>query len=155
MPLLVLKASFEDISPSLSLSSPPSLSLSSVPSLSIFLLLALMRRTLLALREPKPNRLWWNIDYRYLLPCGQHASPIYPTLARSNGKMYDFRSQLDIVECIVGWSEDDFHVLISKLMALRTVSNNARADAFMQQYDIVRSSCFRDNVISALLCIWR
>lgn len=30
--------------------------------------------------EPKPDRPWWNIDYRYLLPRGQHASPIYLTL---------------------------------------------------------------------------
>lgn len=69
VPLLVLKAS--KIS---------SLALSPAHFTPLFLSLVLLLRTLLALHGPEPNRLWWNIDYRYLLPCGQHASPIYSTL---------------------------------------------------------------------------
>lgn len=75
-------------------------------------------------------------------------------ISRSNGTMYDFRSQLDIVECITNWSEDDFHILISRLNGLRSAyeqyvdSTYVRYRSLMFTSSITRyllRSAFGDN----------
>lgn len=152
MPLLVLKAS--RISSFACFSRVPSLSLSFLLDFSF--LLHLLRRTFaLALRaefeSPPPVE---NIDYRYLLPCGQHALPIYPDINWSNGTMYDFRSRLDIVECIASWSKGDFHVLNIRANSVKAntrttihadIDDSARAYrslTFPQQHRYLSRSAF-------------